>query len=217
MGFTETMFIYLLIGAVVASANLLLNARTAAWKSALSFAAAVPFWPIFAPFLIARSRPEPHAADPGLEARITAGEARLIEALKSLDGVAEEVLAPEVEGVRGLGRALRTMARRASEMTALLATPEFSRERAARTLAALEDTDDPRGASIRARIANIDRLESMRKRTTHALERALFDVEEIGSRMALLRFADRPEEEVVRMIRDITLSVEAVSDSLAAS
>jgi hypothetical protein len=45
----------------------------------------------------------------------------------------------------------------------------------------------------------------------------LLDLEEIGSRMALLRFADRPEEEVVRMIRDITLSVEAVSDSLALS
>jgi hypothetical protein len=108
------------------------------------------------------------------------------------------------------------MARRAAEMTALLATPEFSRERAARTLADL-DEDDPRAASIRARVTNIDRLESMRSRTTQAMERVLLEVEEIGSRMALLRFSDRPEEEVVRMIRDITASVEGVADGMALS
>jgi hypothetical protein len=202
----------------------MIHARSGFVQGALSFLVAVPFWPIFAPFLLARPRA---AAPPAgrrdsdrddLEARIAAGEERLIEALQSLDGVAEEVLTPEIERVRGLGRALQTMAQRASEMSALLATPELSRERAARMLADLEATaepSDPRAASVRSRIANIDRLESMRARTIEALERTLLDVEEIGSRMALLRFADRPEEEVVRIVRDIATSVEGVSEGLA--
>jgi hypothetical protein len=210
MGFTETIVIYLLIGAVVAAAHSLSSARGGFVKSALSFAAAVPFWPIYAPFLMARGKP---ATGPRLDGRISVVEARLIEALRSL-GLAEELLAPELERVRGLGRALETMSKRAAEMSALLATPEFSRERAERTLAELEDAD-PRATSIRARMTNIDRLETMRQRTLTALERAMLEAEEIGSRMALLRFAERPDEEVVRMIREIAASVEGVAEGLA--
>ncbi len=218
MSFSATLLIYLVIGLVVASANLLLSARAPRLERVLAFTAAVPFWPIFAPFLIARPRvSRSGSTDGGLETRIEAAVARLIEALGSLDGIADDVLGPEVERVTGLGRALRTMARRSAEMSALLATPELSKPRALQSLAALEETSpaNPRAASIRARIANIERLESMQARTLEALERALLEAEEIGTRMALLRFADRPEDEVVRMIRDIAASVEGVSESLA--
>lgn len=216
MGFAETVFIYLVIGAVVASANFLLGARAGLVKNAIAFAAAVPFWPFFAPALLARPRPPPVGPrDASLEGRIAGAEASLIDALRSLSGLPEDVLAPEVERVRGLGRALRTMAHRAAEMRDLLSAPEFSRERAARTLAELDQkrpAPAPLIASVRARIANIERLEAMLGRTIESLERALLEVEEIGSRMALLRFADHPEEEVVRIIRDIAMSVEGAAE-----
>jgi hypothetical protein len=217
MGFTETLFLYLVIGAVVGAARAMLDARATLAKRLLSLAVAVPFWPLFAPFLMVRPSAAPASPkDPGLESRIRAGEARLTAALQSLGGIAEDVLAAEVGRVEGLGRALRTMATRAAEMNALLATPEFSRERAQRTLSSLDDSpNDPRTTSVRARIANIERLESMRQRTLEALERALLEIEEIGSRMALLRFADRPDEEVVRIVRDIAISVEGVAEGLA--
>ena len=70
-------------------------------------------------------------------------------------------------------------------MAALLTTQEFSRERAVRVLEELESgekgRDDPRIASVRARLANIERLDGMQARTVEGLERALLEVEEIGS------------------------------------
>jgi hypothetical protein len=111
------------------------------------------------------------------------------------------------------------MARRAGEMERLLAGPELSRARAERTLEELlaqsPRDDDPRTRSVRARLANIDRLESMKTKTLFALERALLEVEEIGSRMVLLEFADRPEEELLQMIREIADSVDVSEGALA--
>jgi hypothetical protein len=131
MSFAETIFIYLLIGAVVATANAMLETRAGLVRGAVAFLVAVPFWPIFAPFLLARPRPPPPAPrDASMESRIAAAEERLIEALRSLDGIAEEVLAPELERVRGLARALHTMAHRAAEMSTLLATPHEIARRA---------------------------------------------------------------------------------------
>src|SRR5688500_11738870 len=114
MGFQETILIYFVIGLVVAAANSLVSANGRLVGRVLSFAVTVPFWPLLAPFLL--SRPRAPGNDSSLEGRIAAGEARLLATLKTLDGIAEEVLMPEVERVRGLGQALRTMARRSIEM-----------------------------------------------------------------------------------------------------
>lgn len=217
MGIPETLLLYLVIGCAVAAANALL-AGQARWHDRLfGFVAAALFWPILAPFILTKRRAlPPLPGDGSLEARISAAEARLLSSLGSLDGVAEDILTPEVERVRGLGEALRRMARRAAEMDALLATPELSRDRALAALAQLKAGDgDPRNRTVRARLANIERLEAMRTETLEALEQALLEVEEIGSHTALLKFADRPGEEVVRMIRGIADSVEAVAEGLA--
>lgn len=220
MGIQETLLLYLVIGCVVAAAYALRAERGRLLTRAFQSVGAALFWPIFTPFLLARNDSfEAVTSDAGLEGRIRAAETRLLSSLGSLEGVAEEVLAPEVERVRGLGEALRRMARRAAEMHALLGTPELSRERARAALAEIRGRDgDPRERSVRARLANIERLERMREETLDALEQALMEVEEIGSRTALLKFVERtdgPGEEVVRMIRDIADSVESVAEGLS--
>jgi hypothetical protein len=139
-------------------------------------------------------------------------------ALSRLDGIAEDVLAPEIERVRGLAAALHSMAKRLKEMDRLLDTPEFSRSRAEALARELEAkglaVDDPRKESVGARMRNIDRLAGMRARLAEELDRALFKMEEMSSQAVLLNFAGRGEGEVTRMMKEIAASVEAVAEGI---
>jgi DNA repair ATPase RecN len=219
MGVTGTLIVYAIIGCSVGAATLLQRDGVA---GALLAAA---FWPMFLPLLLARSRaPAEHVFEPPvvvgeIDERIAANEARLCSALTKLEGIALEVLEPEIARVHGLARALRAMAKREREMEELLATPELSIERAK---ALLEDLaarngqgDDTRLESVRARMKNIERLAAMKRRYGDELERALLKMEEMSSHMVLLKFADRPESEVLSMIKDIAASVECVAEGLA--
>jgi hypothetical protein len=224
MGITGTAIIYLLLGAVVAIAALLKDRGPADSTRIGGFLLALIFWPILLPFFLAHpsasgTRSTPRAGPrTETEQRIDAVEESLLGALSRLEGVAEDVLAPEVERIRGLAVALHGMARRLLEMDRLLETPELSTSRAeglARELVAKGvSADDPRCESIRARLKNIERLAQMRGRLSEDLERALFKMEEMSTQMVVLNFAGRPEAEIVRRIKEIAASVEAVAEGL---
>jgi hypothetical protein len=141
--------------------------------------------------------------------------------LTSLDGVAREVLEKEVARVQKLTGSLTGMEQRLREMDALLAAPEFDAARAEAALRELEargsGEEDPRLQSLRARRRNIEQLRRMRDRTGQDLERALLKMEEMHSQVLLLRFANRPETELVELVKDISATVEGLSEGLMAA
>ncbi len=227
MGITETAIIYGIIGVVTAAAMWLSGAGAPGVQRAGLFAVHALLWPFFAPVLLGgaaeRAAPTPRTRRAGAEAteldgRVHAAEERLLAALASLDGLAEDALRPELHRVRELTGALARMARRLAEMDELLATPEFDEERALGALEALEDTDagapDARADSVRARLRNIRRLVQMRQNLSMDFERAMVKVDEISSQIRLLRFADRPEHEVGELIWDIEATVEGLSEGM---
>ena len=166
-----------------------------------------------------RQRPRPPPGSP-LLARIAATEAQLLAALGKVEGLAGEALAPEVARIRGLAKALLAVERRASELSALLETPEFDAAAARRLLddlAARGHGDaDVRVQSVKARLRNVDRLRAMRDRAAEDLERVLLQLEEMSTRLLLVQLAPRPGEEAARLVGEIARTVESVSDGLLA-
>ena len=204
MGFAGTALVYALIGIAVGVALAMREQR-----KLLYFFAGLFFWPVFAPFLLASST----AAKPPAQDRV-------LRALQSLDGLAEEAVAPEMARLRGFAGAMEGMSRRIAEMDELLAGPEMS-ETAARSL--LQELGgrgvpeaDPRQESVRARLRNIERLRAMRDRTRADLERLLFKLEEMSTHLHLLKFAGRPETEVIRAIKEVAESVEGITEGMLA-
>ncbi len=114
MSFTATMIFYLLIGAGVATAVFLADARPKRDSPAFRVATAFVFWPLYLPILLAGSRPGPRAG-PRIEPEdgdamsqtIAQVESELEMALASLDGWVEDVLAHEAGRFHELSGASR--------------------------------------------------------------------------------------------------------------
>jgi hypothetical protein len=220
----ETSLIYGLIGVAVATALVLREERPRLRKSVFLFCGGTVFWPLFAPLLLGGPRASgsgPSRLTNTFEVRIRGAEEQLLAALSKLHGVAQEVLTPEIARVGHLAGALKSMATRLHEIDELLRAPEFDPVSAQAAITGLVSrgvsNDDPRVESVRARLRNIERLESMRHRTADDLERALLKIEEMSSQMLLLKFAGRPDAEVVQVIKDIAQSVGEVTEGLLAA
>jgi hypothetical protein len=215
MGFAETCVIYLLLGGVVAVALVLRAEGKGPGARCVTFVAGLVFWPVFAPFLLAPGKASPPTAST-LPAR--AVQARLLSALGRVEGLAADVLRPEVARLRGLVDAVGRMEARVGEMDALLATPEFDRAAAEAQLEALSrrglPPEDGRVQSVQARVRNVERLVAMRERTAADLERVVLQLEEMGSRLQLLKFAGRPDAELVALLQSVASSVEEVTEGL---
>lgn len=216
MGMVETCILYLLLGGVVAVA-LVLRAERRSWGArVVTFVAGVFFWPVFAPFLLSPVHSAAPATPPA-----RAAQARLLGALGQVEGLAADVLRPEVARLRGLVEAVGKMEARVTEMDALLATPEFDRAAASEQLEALSrrglTPEDPRVQSVQARLRNMERLAAMRERTAADLERVVLQLEEMGSRLQLLKFAGRPDAELVELLQSVASSVEEVTEGLLAA
>jgi hypothetical protein len=214
MGIVETCVIYFLLGGVVAVALVLRAEGKGPGARASTFVAGFFFWPVFAPFLLAPSRPP----DSRGTARAHTAKARLLSALERVEGLAADVLRPEVVRLRALVEAVGRMETRVAEMDALLATPEFDRSAAAEQLEALARRglapEDSRVQSVQARLRNVERLGAMRERTAADLERVVLQLEEMGARLQLLRFAGRPDAELVGLLQSVASSVEEVTEGL---
>ncbi len=216
MGIVETCILYLLLGGVVAVALVLRAEGKSQGARAVTFVAGLFFWPVFAPFLLSSAQP---AARVTLPAR--AAQSRLLAALGQVEGLAADVLRPEVVRLRGLVEAVGKMETRVAEMDALLATPEFDRAAASGQLEALArrglPPEDARVQSVQARLRNMERLAAMRERTAADLERVVLQLEEMGSRLQLLKFAGRPDAELVELLQSVASSVEEVTEGLLAA
>lgn len=214
MGFVETCVIYLLLGGVVAVALVLRAEGKGPGARCATFVAGLFFWPAFAPFLLSSGKPPPSPTV--LPAR--AVQARLLSALGRVEGLAADVLRPEVARLRGLVDAVGRMEARVTEMDALLGTPEFDRVAAEAQLGTLSRRgllpEDARVQSVQARLRNVERLVAMRERTAADLERVVLQLEEMGSRLQLLKFAGRPDAELVALLQSVASSVEEVTEGL---
>jgi hypothetical protein len=220
MGLLETSIIYGLVGLAVAAALVLREDQGGVARRAVTFVSGVAFWPVFAPVLFAgKARPPPQRRAT-FRGRIEDAQAQLLEALGRVQGMAEMV-APEVARVRGLAGSLEAMEERVGEMDEMLATPEFDATVAQTALADLGrrgiPDGDPRVQSVRSRLKNIERLKTMRERTCEDLERIVLKIEEMISRLQLLKFAGRPDAEVVQLFKEIADSVEEVSEGILAA
>jgi hypothetical protein len=215
MGVVETCILYLLLGGVVAVALVLRAEGKGSGERAVTFVAGVFFWPVYAPFLLSPAR----SAVVTRPAR--AAQDRLRAALGQVEGLAADVLRPEVARLRGLVDAMGKMEERVAEMDALLATREFDRAVASEQLEALSrrglGPEDPRVQSVQARLRNMERLAAMRERTAGDLERVVLQLEEMGSRLQLLKFAGRPDAELVELLQSVASSVEEVTEGLLAA
>ena len=216
MGVVETCILYLLLGGVVAVALVLRAEGKGRGARVVTFVSGVFFWPVFAPFLLTAARASAAVTPPARAARD-----RLVGALGQVEGLAADVLRPEVARLRGLVDAVGKMEARVAEMDALLATPEFDRTAAAGQLEALArrglPPEDARVQSVQARLRNMERLVAMRERTAADLERVVLQLEEVGSRLQLLKFAGRPDAELVELLQSVASSVEEVTEGLLAA
>jgi len=226
MGVLETGIIYGLIGLAVATALVLRSADASAPSRVALFVMGSAFWPLYAPSLLApeRSRePRRRAGSPDASAlgeRMQAAQARLLEALAQVEGVAQAV-APEVARVRLVTGQVAEMERRVKEIDALLETEEFdlaaAREALSRISARGIPESDARWQSLSVRVRNIERLHGIRERTLEDLEKISLKLEEMSSRLKLLRFAGRPDAEVVQLFKEVADSVEDVTEGLMAA
>jgi len=225
MGVLETGIIYGLIGLAVATALVLRSAESPAPARVALFAMGAVFWPLYAPSLLApeRAREPARSGSPDAAAlgeRMQAAQAKLLEALAQVEGVAQAV-APEVARVRLVTGQVAEMERRVKEIDALLETEEFD---LAATRAALSrisargiPESDARWQSLSVRVRNIERLHGIRERTLEDLEKISLKLEEMSSRLKLLRFAGRPDAEVVQLFKEVADSVEDVTEGLMAA
>jgi septation ring formation regulator EzrA len=225
MGVLETGIIYGLIGLAVATALVLRSEASSPPARVALFAMGTAFWPLYAPALLApeKSRGRARAGSPDaatLGERMQAAQARLLEALAQVEGVAQAV-APEVARVRLVTGQVAEMERRVKEIDALLGTEEFdlaaAREALARIAARAIPESDPRHQSVQVRVKNIERLHGIRERTLEDLEKIALKLEEMSSRLKLLRFAGRPDAEVVQLFKEVADSVEDVTEGLMAA
>jgi len=226
MGVLETGIIYGLIGLAVATALVLRSADGSAPARVALFAMGAAFWPLYAPSLLAPER----AREPGrrsgspdaatLGERMQAAQAKLLEALAQVEGVAQAV-APEVARVRLVTGQVAEMERRVREIDALLETEEFdlaaTREALSRISSRGIPESDARWQSLSVRVRNIERLHGIRERTLEDLEKIALKLEEMSSRLKLLRFAGRPDAEVVQLFKEVADSVEDVTEGLMAA
>jgi len=217
MGIAGTLLIYAVIGLAV---GLLLALRE---RRPALLLLGVAFWPLLAPFVLASPGKSASPPTPGAppDGRIDRVQEEVLEALSGLDGLAEAALQPEVKRVRDLADAMARMDRRIADMDALLLSPQLQRRSAELQLAELQSRgvpeDDARVQSVRARLRNVDRLRALRDQSRADLERILLKLEEMASQLHVLKFAGRPEGELLSVIKEIADGVESIADGLLAS
>jgi hypothetical protein len=251
MALTETILFYVLIGAGVAAAVLLSGERRSPSETAFRFATAVPFWPLYLPGLLARpAAPTSRAADDAPDGRledelavaIRRVEHELDDALRSLEGWGESVLACEHGRFAQLRAAWRLQAERIRELDRLLSGPGFSEsgdqggQRAAgmdEGEAVLSDHDAGRagdgqecpshvgrGAEAHtrerqceaARRQNIRRLRAIRNQLHRDLLGTLAWVRELVTMIHLARHTGAPVSRTEELVAQIAAAVEGLSE-----
>lgn len=214
----ETCVLYLLVGLGIAVA--VAQQRSDAMNAGRIglFLGTILFWPLLGPLLLSQRNEPPVPAPPAT--RTDEAQQRLSSALGSLDGLAGDVVAPEVARVRTLTGSITAMEHRLDEMDALLTTTEFDRTAVERTVQALLARglaeSDARVASARGRQRNIDKLRAMREQTSADLERVLLQIEEMSAQLKLLKLAGGTHDagDAVRIVRQVADGLQQLTDAV---
>lgn len=223
MGALETAIVYAVLGAVVAAALWLQpHNRPRPWSLLLY----ILCWPLFAPVLFsAEGRAEQRAGEPtqarsSFRDRIAHAEQLLDAKLAQLTGAAGATLHHETGRIRQLQAALNAMATRLADMDAVLTTPEFdeasARTRLEQRSASATSANDPSVASLAARLASIQELKQLRERHLVELERALYRIEEMSSRLAVLRFTEGDSRGADALIDEISGTIDDITEAILA-
>jgi hypothetical protein len=214
-----TVLIYLLLGAGVAVAVFLADAGKSHGSRWFNVLAALPFWPLYVPLLLAgkpassetpQHGPHPPPTD-DMAAAIRQVDAELEAALGSLDGWAEGVRTRELDRIHALRNAWTTQAERIREMDRLLAQPEPAAN--GQVLSnGLSPTADERVRRIReARRQNLERLREVRQRAYDKLLGNLAWVRELVSMIHLAKFTGEPASRAEELVAQMAAAVEGIS------
>jgi hypothetical protein len=217
--FGQTLVLYLVIGAGVATAVYLAEGAGTRWFRVVT---AVPFWPLYLPLLLAQGRPSAATGelmaiqpnpDDELATAIKQVDAELEAALGSLDGWAEHVLAREKSRIRDLRTAWLAQAQRIREMDRVLALPEYAQERLEQPRSS-EGTklEDRVRNSQQARRQNVERLQGLRRRAFDDLAGSLAWVRELVSMIHLAKFSGAPAARAEELVAQIAAAVEGLSE-----
>jgi hypothetical protein len=213
------LIIYLMLGVGVSVAIYLSEVARSPSERWFNVAAAIPFWPLYVPLLLAPAHETHRAKSSGLlepardemAAAIAQVNAELEAALGSLDGWAEDVLAREKERFGELRAAWSAQADRIREMDRLLALPEYATP-------ATPEATDAAGAGNRlrqsqeARRQNLERLQKVRGRAYEDLMSTLAWVRELVSMIHLAKFTGAPASRAEELVAQIAAAVEGLSE-----
>ncbi len=222
MGLHESLAIYLLTGAAVATAVYLTDRHTGWMHAGLLFLGAWLFWPLFVPVLLSARQtaavPEAPTAVPAhadsMAAAIGQVESELDGALSSLGGWAESVLASETDRIHELRLALAAQAARIREMDELLARSlpaELGPQVASHGSSATDATDARWSKSHQARVHNLARLSHVRKQAYSDLMATLAWIRELVSMIHLAKFTGAPASRAEELVAQIAAAIEGVS------
>ena len=207
----EFVLLYLTIGAAIAAAVALRGGTPAAIAG--TGMAAVAFWPLFLPFLLAGPRDADDAP------RRRAAEATQGPLLRAL-GRTRRGLDDALRGIAGreaLG--LAAVLTRMPEVLRTLEAQAHSVEEMAGVLSAPAPTDDGDGLDPdlardlgSARAESDRRLRALHDRRRDELLRAIVRLEELVAMVQLARFAREPNAGAGPLVQQITATVEALSE-----
>ncbi len=224
MGLTETIVFYLLFGIGIATAVALARDASRGAERYFRIASAVFFWPLYLPILLDHSTPDatvPHplgdrataSRDP-FEAAIAQVEAELEAALDSLDGWAENVLAPEQDRFAELRAAWRLQAERIRQLDRLLESASAPRRESAvePTPASVLENSARYRQSEQARRENFQQLQTVRHRMHEDLLGTLAWVRELVSMIHLAKYTGAPASRAEELVSQIATAVEGLSE-----
>lgn len=223
MALGESLLFYTVIGIAVAAAVAMTDSSPAASPRAFTIIAAVFFWPLFVPMLLARKeanhdRNEPTwttnraDADDAMSRGIAQVDAELVAALASLDGWAEGAVARQRMRINDLRAAWRAQANRIREMDKVLSAAEIDPPH---DDSAEHDTTARAAQATRARQENFARLRQVRDQAHRDLTTTLESVRELVSMIHLAKFTGEPAAKADELVTQIAAAVEGLSEVVA--
>lgn len=205
MGLAETTLFYLLAGAAIGAAELLRRDGVGPVERAFRTGAALLFWPVFLPPLLARPAAAPAPTtlpDDEMATAIERVGRELATAFSDIDGWAGEALAGATARLPELRRALDAQAHRVRDIDRVLREAAENGSPPAAGRAAKSET---------SRRENVARLRETRERTREDLMGTLAWIRELVSMIHLARFTGAPPSRAEELVRQIADAVEQLS------
>ena len=215
-----TILIYVLIGIGVAVAVYISDANRPTAGRAFGVLTAIPFWPVYVPLLLAPAesvevkdtRISLPASEDEMSFAIHRVDKELEEALNSLDGWAEGVLAREKSRIHELRHAWTFQSDRIRAMDRLLTQENGAgpilKATPSQTISA--NAQDRLQHSQEVRRQNLERLRQVRRRAYEDLMGTLAWVRELVSMIHLAKFTGAPASRAEELVAQIAAAVEGL-------